>query len=289
MQKMIPISIRNGFRQAKAITEKYARTFYFSSLFLPKEKKYAAYCVYAICRISDESVDNTRIDNAESLKKIRDNIDAVYAQSPLKKDLLIAFRDTVSKYNIPKQYFSELIDGMYMDLNKNSYDTFEELKDYCYKVAGVVGLIMLKIFGYSNPKAEQYAVNLGIAMQLTNILRDIKEDFGRGRIYLPREEMKKYGISADTLAKEKIDDNFKNFLKFKISQAKEYYANSLAGIKMVDTLYSRFVILAMNELYAGILIDIEKHDCDIFSRRAHFNLAQKIIVVSKIMLRGQYY
>lgn len=274
-----------GFKQAEAVTKRYAKTFYFASHFLPEEKKLAAYCVYAVCRLSDESVDNTALNN---LAKIKHDIEAAYGARELNKPLLSAFRATVNKYNIPQAYFDELIEGMEMDLRQNRYKNFAELNKYCYCVAGVVGLIMLKVFGSNTKQAEKPAVDLGIAMQLTNILRDVKEDFQRGRIYLPLDEITSYGLTEDDIAAGRLNDNLKNLLKFQIQRARQYYADSDAGIELLPGPDCRFTVLAMKEMYAGILDAIENSGYDVFSRRAHLNITGKILIAFKILLQAKY-
>jgi phytoene synthase len=283
--------IADGFSAARAITKQHAKTFYFASHFLPSEKRPAAYAVYALCRISDDTVDAVSSSTAavaKNLSRIQDSLNAVYDGSPLTDDLLIAFKQTVSTYAIPRLYFDELIDGMYMDLNKHTYEDFDELYRYCYKVAGVVGLIMLRIFGSNNPAAETHAVQLGVAMQLTNILRDIREDFQRGRIYLPQNELEKFGLSSDSLSSGVVDAAFKSFMQFQISRARDYYEQSAAGISMIADSRSRFVVYAMKDLYAGILSAIEKIDYDVFRTRAHVSSAGKIAAALRIFLRGAY-
>jgi len=283
--------IADGFSAARAITKQHAKTFYFASHFLPSEKRPAAYAVYALCRISDDTVDadsSSTAAVAKNLSRIQGSLNAVYDGSPLTDDLLMAFKQTVDTYAIPKLYFDELIDGMYMDLNKRTYEDFDELYRYCYKVAGVVGLIMLKIFGSNNPAAETHAVQLGVAMQLTNILRDIREDFQRGRIYLPQIELEKFGLSSDSLSSGVVDAAFKSFMQFQISRARNYFEQSAAGISMITDRRSRFVVCAMKDLYAGILSAIEKNDYDVFSNRAHVSSAGKIAAALRIFLRGEY-
>jgi len=279
----------DGFLLARAITKQHAKTFYFASRFLKTDKRNAAYAVYAICRLSDETVDNAASGSSEqSLEKLEKNIAAVYNQAVLDNAILSAFRQTVEKYKIPIEYFLELIAGMYLDLRKNRYKNFAELRDYCYKVAGVVGLTMLQIFGYKDQKTKDCAVGLGIAMQLTNILRDIEEDFGRGRIYLPEDEMARFGVTETDICEGRVNNNFKALLKFQIARAREYYANSKLGIKMIGDANSRFVVCAMADIYSGILNSIEKNNYDIFSRRAHVNILGKITAVIKIILKGDY-
>ncbi|MDD5155519.1 MAG: phytoene/squalene synthase family protein [Candidatus Omnitrophica bacterium] len=278
---------KSGFRLAEAITKKYAKTFYFASRFLKKEKRNAAYAIYAICRLSDEAVDGAKNTSfAHRLAEIQKNIDAAYGSAELNSPLLAAFRQTVAEYQIPREYFTELISGMHMDLEKNRYADFNQLYDYCYKVAGVVGLIMLQVFGCSCPAAKEYAVKLGIAMQLTNILRDIKEDFGRGRIYLPLDETERFGVTESDLSAHNVSDNFKALLKFQIQRAQDYYQGSKAGIKLLAGADSRFVASIMANIYSGILTEIEKNDYDVFSRRAQLNNARKCVIALKTLLQA---
>jgi len=284
-QKINP-SLKNGFIQARAITKKHAKTFYFASLFLEPDKRYAAYSIYAICRISDDAVDETNSHtNPKNLVTIKQRIDSVYNNSPLNDDVLLAFKHTITNYKIPKDYFDELIKGMYMDLNKNQYKNFDELYTYCYRVAGVIGLIMLKIFGYNHLEAEKYALDLGIAMQLTNILRDIKEDYKKQRIYLPQQEMNRFQVSEDHIRKERLDENFISLLKFQIKRARDYYATSTLGITMIEDAQSCFVVWAMKDMYSGILNAIEKNNYDVFSKRACVSKLQKIIILLKILYK----
>ena len=281
--------LQAGFREAKKITKKFAKTFYLASLFLPKEKKCASYAVYAICRLSDEAVDELTFSNQkENLRKLESNISEAYTEKQLVEPLLLAFRQTINTYKIPKEYFDELIKGMYMDLEIKRYRDFAALYEYCYKVAGVIGLIMLKIFGYKNSAAEDYAIKLGVAMQLTNILRDINEDLIRGRIYLPQDEMLKFDISEQQLSNSKIDDNLKNLLRLQINRSRQFYNQSLKGIKLIDNTICRFVVLCMREVYSGILDEIEKNNFDVFTKRAHVNKLKRLIIITKILAEKKY-
>ena len=281
--------IQEGFKEAEEITKQYAKTFYFASRFLPSQQKKAAYAVYAICRITDNAVDDdSKPDFLENINKVKKNIDATYNNEELNSYILFAFRETINKYNIPKHYFDQLIEGMYMDLEKNRYHSFDQLYTYCYRVAGVVGLIMLKIFGYKDTEAEKYAADLGVAMQLTNILRDIKEDFQRGRVYLPQDEMATYNLSESHILRENVDDQFASFLRFQIRRARKFYDHSRHGITKIPSLRSRFVVCVMKELYAAILNAIERNRFDVFSRRAHVNTLGKLWRTSALLFRGDY-
>ena len=288
-QQNIHKLISEGFRRAQSITKKNAKTFYFASKFLTEEKRKAAYSIYAICRISDDSVDMPKQSPAAmNLEGMKKKIDSAYSKNSLNDSVLLAFKDTITKYEIPKEYFNDLLEGIYMDLSKNRYDTFDELYTYCYRVAGVVGLVMLKIFGSSSDKAPQHAIDLGVAMQLTNILRDIKEDYERGRIYIPLDEMKRFNITEGDIAEERIDKNFISLLKYQIQRARTYYVDSAKGIKMITDKKGRFVVCMMKDIYSGILDAIEKNEYNVFSQRAQVNKIGKMSRLFKILLRGEY-
>jgi phytoene synthase len=281
--------LRIGFREAKKITRKFAKTFYLASLFLPKDKRNASYAVYAICRLSDETVDDLSCPNPEeNLKKLEQKISEAYTENIINTPLLAAFKQTINTYQIPKEYFDTLIKGMRMDLELKHYLNFSALHEYCYRVAGVVGQIMLKIFGYRNQAAQNYAIELGVAMQLTNILRDINEDLLRGRIYLPQEEMQNFGVSEQQLSLGQNNETFKNLLRFQIQRCNKLYGDSLTGIKLIDNCRARFVVLTMQEIYSEILRVIQKNDYDVFSKRAQVGKIKKLQIILKILREGKY-
>lgn len=263
--------LKEGFKQAKALTLRHAHTFYLTSFFLPKDKRLASYVIYAVCRLSDESVDNACEGDEErksTLEAIGDRIGLAFSDNELKDPLLFCFRKMVQKYHVPKEYFDELLDGMAMDLTVTRYQNFHELYDYSYKVAGVIGLIMTKIFDAHDPEAEKHAIELGIALQLTNILRDIKEDFARGRIYLPQTEMKRFEMTDADIARETVDERFKYLMRFQIERARDYFCRASQGLRLIRDGKSRFTAFLILEFYAGILKEIEKNGFDIYTKRA---------------------
>lgn len=281
--------LRLGFQEAKKITKKFAKTFYLASLFLPREKKYASYTIYAICRLSDEAVDNpASLGQNKNLQELELKISQAYSEKQIDDPLLAAFSQTVNKYKIPQEYFNALLQGMHMDLELKRYKDFTSLYEYCYRVAGVIGLIMLRIFRYKDNSAEEFAIKLGVAMQLTNILRDIKEDLTRGRIYLPQDEMAKFNISEKQLLEGKIDKNFKNFLIFQIDRCRQFYDDSSQGVKLINSRFDRFVVLCMKEVYAAILKKIEENNYDIFTTRAYVSKTKKVRLVLKILQERKY-
>jgi phytoene synthase len=202
--------------------------------------------------------------------------------------LLAAFRETVRAYSIPSAYFDDLRAGMQMDIEKSRYATFPELRTYCYRVAGVVGLIMLRIFGCSDKKAEQFAEDLGIALQLTNIIRDIQEDFIRGRIYLPQDEMEQHNVTERHIETGKVDSAWQDFLKFQIRRARHYYATAAGGTRLIRDRRSRLVVLAISKMYGGILDEIERATYNVFFQRAHVNSVKKVFIALKIIISGEY-
>jgi phytoene synthase len=275
--------VKQGFQTARRMTRHYAKSFYFASLFLQGEDRRACYAIYALCRLSDNAVDDTQMNQRERLDQMKNKISAAYSTQDISTDPLLAcFQDTVRKYHVPQTYFDELLDGMDMDLRISRYPTFQELHTYCYKVAGVVGLIMLKIFGMPDPppEAEQYAVDLGVAMQLTNILRDIKEDLGRDRIYLPQDELKKYAISEQALRKETVDEAWTHLLRFQIERARSYYAKADRGLPYLKP-HSRLVVALMGRIYAEILREIELLNYNIFVKRASVSRPKKCLIALK--------
>jgi len=281
--------LSRGFALARSITREHAKTFYFASHLLAPDKRAAAYAVYALCRISDDTVDrNSSTAVQEELEKVQSAIHAAYNGATPADDLLLAFQNTIHRYVIPQYCFDELIEGMHMDLSVHSYETFAELYRYCYRVAGVVGLIMLKIFGSNDPAADDRAVELGVAMQLTNILRDIKEDNERGRVYLPHEELQRFKVSAEGLRDGVVDDNFRALMDFQIRRARDYYRKSAARISMIADRRSRLVVCAMKDIYGAILREIEKNRYDVFSTRARVSTAGKIMLLLGILMRGEW-
>ncbi len=280
-------TLRLGFARARKITREHAKIFYFSSKFLPRPKQDATYAIYVVCRDSDEAVDDMKsFQKQERLSRVREDIESAYSNCGLEKSTLLAFRETVKRFQIPAEYFYELIEGMQMDLDKNRYRDFQDLSSYCYKVAGVIGLIMLKVFECDNPEVEKYAIDLGTAMQLTNILRDIKEDWDKGRVYLPQDEMDSFGVSEKNIAQGRVDDNFKRLMEFQIKRARSYYVRAMQGLRFVSSRRLRFIILSMQDMYSGILDEIEQHGFDVFSRRIHIYGPKKAYIVFKNLLRA---
>ncbi len=282
------IKIKKGFQIAKKITKENAKSFYFSSFFLNKTKRKQAYSVYAVCRLSDDAVDNARQNRKKNLEKNKKDINLTYSNQNINSPLLLAFQKTVNDLKIPKIYFIELTQAMEMDLKKTNYKNFNELYIYCYKAAGVVGLIMLYLFGFKDKKAKKYAISLGVAMQLTNILRDIKEDYQRKRIYLPQDELKDFKVNPAQIKGEAVDPNFINLMKFQINRARSYYKEAELGINSIPDWRCRLTVFLMKNIYATILCEIEKNNYNIFKKRAHTSFFDKIFITLSTLLNLKY-
>jgi len=272
-----------NFDQCRSYTRRYAKSFYFSSFLLPKEKRNAAYAVYTFCRYTDNLADHSsRINPDDAVKKfnhIFNFLDDVFSGKPGQN---FAFAITIRKFGIPKHYFTELIEGVMMDITKKKYETFMELDAYCYKVASVVGLMMSEIFGYSSKSALPYAIYLGKAMQLTNILRDVHEDYLMDRIYLPHDERKFFGYTEEDIEKKVLDGRFVDMMKFNVERNRAFYELASHGIPYLTNDGSRTTAVLMYKIYSGILDRIEKYNYDIYSERRY------VSTVSKLKLTGAY-
>lgn len=271
--------LQKSFRAAQTITRQYAKSFYFASITLPRFKKKAAYAVYAFCRFVDDSIDQASYseNKAEISRVLRQKLEQLYSDN-LPHDLMWAeaFNHTVHLFNIPKNYFEDLIYGVELDAKGSVHiQTWSELKNYCYYVASVVGLIMSQIFGLQDTKAKEQAIALGIAMQLTNILRDVKEDYQMHRIYLPADELIMYQVDLqqgfNVLA-------WKKYAAFFTKRARQYYDESERGIGFLAADGSQLTVWLMRWIYAAILDEIEKNHYDVaFRHRVNFLKKLKLV------------
>ena len=269
--------LQKAYATCAKVARGHSRTFYLASGLLPPAKCRAVRALYAFCRISDDIVDQPEVeggpDRETALKAWRDRMMGE-CENP-DDDLLLAWTDTQATFSIPQVYAQQLIDGVARDLRQTRYGTFEELTSYCYGVASTVGLMAMHIVGFSTPKALSYAVKLGVALQLTNILRDVGEDWDAGRLYLPQEELAAFNLDEQDIASGRVDTRWREFMSFQINRVRDLYAGSLTGIRYLNR-DGRFAIGAAAELYGAILEDIEAHDMDVFHRRAHLSLAGKL-------------
>lgn len=284
------LKLAQGYREAKKITQQKGKGFYFSSFFLPRKKKRQAYSIYAVCRLSDDAVDcqSSNSQKEKYLLEIKNRVSLAYAGQMPESALMQAFSKTVKSLAIPSQYFFQLIEGMEMDLEKSTYASFEELYQYAYKAAGVVGLIMLFLFEFKDDAAKEPAIALGVAMQLTNILRDIKEDFFQNRTYLPQDELRKFQVNISDLNRNPLGKNFIEFMKFQTKRAQDYYKKAELGIKLIPGRRCRLTILLMKNIYAAILTEIKKNNYDVWNKRLDTSFFTKVVISLKTIFKFNY-
>jgi len=275
-----------AYQHCEAMTKYHSRTFYMASSLLPLNKRRAARALYAFCRVTDDIVDEYEDRDAAkvALEKWRQRI--TLANPPADDPVALAWADTRTRYNIPSGYAEQLIDGVARDLTRVRYETFDDLAEYSYGVASTVGLMAMHIIGFSGEEALPYAVRLGVALQVTNILRDVAEDWQMSRLYLPLDELDAFGLCEDDIANGNHSERWREFMRFQIDRNRKLYAGSWDGIAMLDS-DGRFAIGAAAELYQGILQDIENHDYDVFSRRAHLGLTGKLVRLPGIWWRSR--
>jgi phytoene synthase len=268
-----PERLEQAYAKCDAITAEHSRTFHFASSLLPRDKRRGARALYGFCRITDDTVDRLEGDAAGALAQWRRR---ATSPTPPEDDLvLLAWAKTRAAYRIPACYAEQLIDGVAQDLTTTRYPTFEELACYCYGVASTVGLMSMHIIGFAGPGAVPHAVKMGVALQMTNILRDVGEDWRSGRVYLPQDELATHGLSDTDIEAGCVDDRWRKFMRFQIDRNRAFYRDSWPGIALLHH-DGQFAIAAAADLYSAILTDIEANDFDVFHRRAHIGLWGKI-------------
>ena len=268
------------------ITAKSKSNFLYSFSLLPKDKNEAINTVYAFCRQTDDIIDSETDTREIKFKKIYLWKEEFGKALEDKSDypLLNQLNKIIKKFNIPVEPFFELIKGVESDLQTSRYKDFERLYRYCYRVAVTVGLMSIEVFGYKTKNAKEYAVNLGIAMQLTNILRDIKTDALNGRIYIPEEDLRRFGYTEEELLSSKYNDSFVELMKFECRRAREYFerANNCFDPKDRKLLFPARI---MQNIYVGILKKIEKMNYNVFSKKARVSKLRKLYITFGVYLK----
>lgn len=267
------IYLEQAFEVCAGITKQHSHTFYLTSGLLKGNARDAARALYAFCRISDDIVDENTEGREESLQDWRYR--SLKETPPETDSVPFAWAHTRAMYNIPRRYAEQLLDGVAMDLTKTRYNDFTELTHYCYGVASTVGLMTMHIIGYESEAAIPYAIKLGVALQLSNILRDVGEDWRNGRVYLPQDELAAFGLSDADIAAGIVDDRWRSFMRFQINRARQLYHEAMPGIAMLGS-RGQFAIAASADLYQGILEAIEENDYDVFNIRAHLSGREKL-------------
>ena len=263
------------------IVRRARSNFFWSFVFLNKAKRDAIFAAYAFARHTDDLVDDaSNAEEAETrLTAWRRELDACYFGHPT-TDITLALKPVVDRYKIPQTNFDDLINGVEMDLSTDRYATFDDLQTYCYRVASVVGLICIEIFGYENEETKTYAVNLGLALQLTNILRDVGEDAERGRIYLPTEDLERFGCTESAILSRQDDEAFREMMAFQCTRARSYYTLAENHLSETDR-RSMFPAETMGRIYFAILEKIEQRDYRVFDERVTLSALWKVGIAAR--------
>ncbi len=262
---------------AKEIAKKSNSSFYYAFNLLPAEQRDAMNTVYAFCRQTDDIVDEGTISDDikyEKLRKWRIELEkSLDGQSEY--HLINKLSKTIQNFKIPLEPFFDLIKGMEMDLQKKRYLTFNDLQTYCYNVASTVGLMCIEIFGYRHPSAKDFAVNLGIALQLTNILRDIKKDAEKGRIYLPKEDMDKFNYNETDIFNNTYNENFQRMMEYQVERAGEYFNAATSCLNREDK-KTMFAARAMQHIYSRMLNKIVDADYNVYQNKIRISTFKKV-------------
>jgi phytoene synthase len=295
-----PVSVDESYQLCRQITAKYAKTFYLGTLLMSKAKRPAIWAIYAWCRRTDELVDGpaAAITTPETLDKWEQQLESIFAGHPV-DNYDVALVDTLQRFPIDIQPFRDMIAGQRMDLHRSRYKNFEELYLYCYRVAGTVGLMSTSVMGIDTEQntapwsrnqlpyiPTEEAIALGIASQLTNILRDVGEDARRGRIYIPQEDLVRFNYTEQDLFKGVVDDRWRSLMRFQIARTRQFYTQAEKGISYLSP-DARLPVWAALMHYSRILEKIERNNYDVFNQRAYVPQWQKLGSLPLAWLRSQ--
>lgn len=290
-----PLQLRAAYSVCRHIARSAAKNFYYGFLLLPHRKRNALSAVYAFMRHADDLSDDPSIPAEQRRAKLDEWMDAlrrVVAGERTDDPVLFALADSQKHFNIPLDLLEKLVHGTEMDvpaaadgrLPRLQYETFNQLYDYCYHVASVVGLVCIRIFGYRDPRAEKLAEEVGVAFQLTNILRDVKEDAGLGRVYLPREDFARFGVDIQSLTNGSAPASLRPVMEFEALRARGYYRAAEDLLPLIDD-DSRAALWTLVEIYRRLLERIIARNYDVFSERVSLSAAEKLRVMAKGFLR----
>jgi phytoene synthase len=276
-------ALEHSYTHCRAVAKQRARNFYYSFILLPPEKKNAMCAMYAFMRYCDDLSDEPGATSS-AIDRWRDALTAALAGRPDTNPTWPAFLDSVARYSIPHEYFYAMIEGVASDLQPRTIATFDDLYRYCYRVASVVGLTTIHIFGFTSPYALPLAEKCGIAFQLTNILRDVREDAGLGRVYLPAEDLARFGVSVDDLKNARRTEQFGRLMEFETERARRYYRESAPLLDLIHP-KSRPSLWALIAIYSRLLDHLADSHYDVLMRRISLSSLEKSWIVLRAALR----
>lgn len=282
--------IQQSYAYCREIAKARAKNFYYSFLLLDRNQRNAMCAIYAFMRECDDLSDDPGEDagaapstRRQAITEWRLRLDRALAGEVESHPIWPGFRDAVERYRIPHRYFHEMIEGVLSDLEPSAIDTFDQLYQYCYRVASVVGLTVVHVFGFRSPRALLLAEKCGIAFQLTNILRDVREDAEMDRVYLPQEDLDRFGVTREQLRVGTENDQFRSLMRFEADRARSYYEVSAPLIDLIDR-RSRRSLWALRGVYLRLLREIEQADYGVLSRRISVSKAEKLTLLFRAFL-----
>jgi phytoene synthase len=280
-----PVSLAESYAWCTKVARTRAKNFYYSFVLLSTEQKNAMCAIYAFMRYCDDLSDEPGAEETRIVRWREDLTRALAGDTDLPSPLWPAFQDAVRRYRIPDQYFYGMIDGVLSDLQPRRIQAFDELYHYCYQVASVVGMTIIHIFGFDSPEALPLAEKCGIAFQLTNILRDVREDAENNRVYLPAEDLTRFGVTAEELRTGRRTDAFARLMEFEAARARGYYNESRPLLNMVHK-RSKSSLWALITIYSNLLDRIRQSNYDVLSRRIRLSTFEKSFIVLRAMVGG---
>lgn len=283
-----PAGLEGSYAAAEAVTRQWARSFHFASSFLPPVKQRAVFALYDYCRHADNLVD-LRGDRPvglvqRDLAELRRLVTRVHAGERPDDPRWLALWDTFRRYDVPLPPLLALVDGVERDLGPVTMPDFQALYHYCTQVAGGVGLMLGPVLGAEERGFREYGVGLGVAMQLTNVLRDVAEDLDEGRVYLPADELAAHGITREVLEARRMTPPLRRFLAFQVLRARYYFGLGDAVVDLFPTDGSRLTVRLMQRTYAAILDDLERRQLDVFRGRAYVSRTRKLFILGRTLL-----
>jgi phytoene synthase len=278
-----PVSVDEALTWCKVYTKDRAKNFYYAFAILPKEKRDAIYAAYAFSGYVDDIADelDDRNEQVARLEEARRRLHAA-VQGEREGPLFTALGWAFDRFAIPVEFFDELVNGVEMDFTVNRYATWQDLYEYCYRVASMVGLICTAVFGTSpHPRARQFAIDMGIGLQIVNIMRDVREDAARGRVYFPADELAQFGLTADDILAGVGDARFRALMRFQGDRARRYFRSGRRLLYLLD-LRSRMCVNVLQGVYFELLRRIEKRDYDVLSERVAISTPGKLALIGRL-------
>ena len=280
--------LQAAYRECRQITRREARNFYYAFVLLPPKRRRAIYVAYAFCRYCDDAVDSESStgEKLRRLSELRQLLAQCY-EGHADEPVFVGLAQVARDYAIPREYFDDVLSGMEADLVKTRYQDFDELRQYCYQVASAVGLICIHIFGFKDERARAHAIDLGLAMQLTNISRDVKEDLEFGRIYLPQDELARFGCTEDDLRAGLVNDAFRELMRFQAQRARAYFQSGFQLLPYLNP-RGRACVSVLGGIYSRLLDRIEAAEYDVFSQRVSLSTTEKLGVMAQSWATGMW-